>query len=166
MCWRKDVSCCQVIMHFWIQNFKVKPSVIFLPFIGILSDRAKRKIYTWKNQRRRETTGTESCCAKREIRWKVGKEKCFSGCKEKEVSKGPCGYVPGKAGVVCPRGVKGVCCIANWWSLVNCWRVRRESRTKRLLLHRSHQEMKSTKTRVKKRWGEGCHDTGWWRTKK
>lgn len=30
------------------------------------------------------------------------------------------GYVPGKAGVVCPRGVKGVCCIANWWSLVNC----------------------------------------------
>lgn len=31
------------------------------------------------------------------------------------------GYVPGKAGVVCPRGVKGVCCIANWWSLLNCW---------------------------------------------
>lgn len=30
------------------------------------------------------------------------------------------GYVPGKAGVVCPRGVKGVCCIANWWSLLNC----------------------------------------------
>lgn len=30
------------------------------------------------------------------------------------------GYVPGKAGVVCPRGLKGVCCIANWWSLVNC----------------------------------------------
>ena len=31
-----------------------------------------------------------------------------------------CGYVPGKAGVVCPRGVKGVCCIASWWSLVSC----------------------------------------------
>lgn len=30
------------------------------------------------------------------------------------------GYVPGKAGVVCPRGVKGGCCIANWWSLLNC----------------------------------------------
>ena len=99
-----------------------------------------------KNQRRRKSTGSMSCCAKREIRCKVGgKEKCFSGCKEKEVSKGPCGYVPGKAGVVCPRGVKGVCCIANWWSLVNCWRVWRESRTKRLLIHRSHREMKPNK---------------------
>jgi hypothetical protein len=38
------------------------------------------------------------------------------------VEGGSCvgGYVPGKAGVVCPRGLKGVCCIANWWSLVNC----------------------------------------------
>lgn len=42
------------------------------------------------------------------------------GDKRRTWSAGVGGYVPGKAGVVCPRGVKGVCCIANWWSLLNC----------------------------------------------
>lgn len=42
------------------------------------------------------------------------------GDKRRRWSAGVGGYVPGKAGVVCPRGVKGVCCIANWWSLLNC----------------------------------------------
>lgn len=59
-------------------------------------------------------------CQKRDKVQGRERETCFSGCKEKEESKGLRGYVPGKAGVVCPRGVKGVCCIANWWSLVNC----------------------------------------------
>lgn len=30
------------------------------------------------------------------------------------------GYVPGKVGLLCPREGRGICCIANWWSLVNC----------------------------------------------
>lgn len=29
-------------------------------------------------------------------------------------------YVPGKVGLLCPREGRGICCIANWWSLVNC----------------------------------------------
>lgn len=27
---------------------------------------------------------------------------------------GSSGYVPGKVGLLCPREVKGICCIANW----------------------------------------------------
>lgn len=37
---------------------------------------------------------------------------------EKRGGEKGAGYVPGKAGVVCPRGGKGDCCMANWWSLV------------------------------------------------
>lgn len=35
-------------------------------------------------------------------------------------SPGSRGYVPGKVGLLCPREGRGICCIANWWSLVNC----------------------------------------------
>ncbi len=40
--------------------------------------------------------------------------------RERQTSLGSSGYVPGKVGLLCPREVKGICCIANWWSLVNC----------------------------------------------
>ncbi len=40
--------------------------------------------------------------------------------RERQTSLGSSGYVPGKVGLLCPREVRGICCIANWWSLVNC----------------------------------------------
>lgn len=54
-------------------------------------------------------------------------------------SEGAAGYVPGKAGLVCPRGGKGVCCMASWWSLVNCW-GRRDTRAKKVIVieYKSH----------------------------
>lgn len=40
--------------------------------------------------------------------------------RDRWTSSGDRGYVPGKVGLLCPREGKGICCIANWWSLVNC----------------------------------------------
>lgn len=42
--------------------------------------------------------------------------------------------------MVCPRGGKGVCCMASWWSLVNCW-GRRDMRAKKVIVieYKSHQ---------------------------
>lgn len=34
--------------------------------------------------------------------------------RERQTSLGSSGYVPGKVGLLCPREVKGICCIANW----------------------------------------------------
>lgn len=40
--------------------------------------------------------------------------------RDRWTSPGSRGYVPGKVGLLCPREGRGICCIANWWSLVNC----------------------------------------------
>lgn len=68
------------------------------------------------------------------------------------------GYVPGKAGLVCPRGGKGVCCMASWWSLVNCW-GRRDTRAKKIIVigHQSHQIKKAVTGRCTNRGAMRTH---------
>lgn len=74
-------------------------------------------------------------------------------------SEGAAGYVPGKAGLVCPRGGKGVCCMASWWSLVNCW-GRRDTRAKKVIVieYKSHH---ITKAVTELRTGREGHAHTW-----
>lgn len=74
-------------------------------------------------------------------------------------SEGGAGYVPGKAGLVCPRGGKGVCCMASWWSLVNCW-GRRDTRAKKVIVieYKSHH---ITKAVTELRTGREGHAHTW-----
>ena len=131
----KEFCCSLLLPHFEMQSFSCKNAATFTEVL-----KTKMLLQTPVLLARVQQNGL----------WNPGR-----------TAEGSRGYVPGKAGVVCPRGVKGVCCIANWWSLVNCWRVRRESKTKRLLLHRS-QEMKSNPewwtVRIRRPWHREVKD--------
>lgn len=60
--------------------------------------------------------------------------------------------------MVCPRGGKGVCCMASWWSLVNCW-GRRDTRAKKIIVieHKSHQIKTAVTERCTNRGGPCGH---------
>lgn len=86
-------------MQFGIHHFKVKPEGIFLPFSGKISDISKKKNHIWTNQRKIETTGAKTCCAKIEIGCKVGKEKNVSlDAKRRKYLSGLVGTYQGKQG--------------------------------------------------------------------
>lgn len=86
-------------MQFGIHHFKVKPEGIFFLSVAKYQTYPRKKIHTWTNQRKIETTGAKTCCAKIEIRCKVGKEKNVSlDAKRRKYLSGLVGTYQGKQG--------------------------------------------------------------------
>lgn len=81
--------CFQVITLLWKISFLPwRPCpffFLFFAFSSIKSDRAQTAIYTWKKERK--ITGANHAVPKKTDKEEGRDRKCFSGCKEKELSK-------------------------------------------------------------------------------